>query len=647
MRPPVDRQSRALELRRALARLEGLPLRPTTARAVIDAIADVPGPGPDPEPGGSELPRFLDGDPGWAVRGPAGDDPEEALGRVASQSWWRGGSERASEALESLWKHAVATAASARKLATEAARPEPERFARAGLLQSLGLWAIGAIDPEFLADLMQVRDRARRAELERAWLGRDLAAVGRDLAERWGLDALTVASCWLHADAGADLNGLADDAEDLLLLQRAHQWAERTPWALGRGPAPEPGPADARLRILTAEVQVRCGPGLLDAEASPREEAVTRRLAALRLAHEQARRDVSTRDHLIDALADQLPGEGAADCAERAARAFCAEPGVASAKAVRRDQAAGMLPTRPPSRVLRLGRTEVEVHLWTERASGELDGRLARVLPGWSAWAELLEDRDRRGARLDQAVASHRSRVERDEAADSERRLAALAEFAAGAGHELNNPLAVILGRAQLLLPRVTEPADVRALRVIIAQAQRTHRILRDLIYVARPPAPRPRLCRSDDVVRAALRDAKPEADARGVRVVPDPREAAPIAWADPEGLRHALDVLLRNALEATPTGGTIRVTTSRTGDRISWVVRDAGRGITPDEGRHLFEPFYCGRQAGRGLGLGLPRAARFLAAVGGDLTWRSSPGQGTAFAMNVPVAEPAATTAP
>ena len=639
MRPPVDRHNRPLELRRALGRLEGLPLRPTTARAVVDAVPDITGGAA--EPVATDLPKFLESDPGWVLLGPATDDPEDALGRVAERSWWRAASERGAEALESLWKHAVATAAAARKLATEDGRPDPERFARAGLLQSLGLWAIGAIDPERLADLILIRDRARRSEAERVLLGRDLAAIGRDLAERWGMDSLIVHSCWLHADSGADLNGLAEDAEDLALLQKAYQWAERTPWALGRGPAPEPGPTDARLRILIAEVQVRCGPGLLDAEASPREEAMTRRLAALRLAHEQAVRDLATRDHFLDAIADQRPGEGPADWAERAALALCAEPGVASAKAVRREADPDILLSRPPARTIRLGRSAVEVHLWTERAAGDLDARLARVLPAWSAWADLMADRDRRGDRLDHAIASHRSRVERDEVADRESRLAALAEFAAGAGHELNNPLAVILGRAQLLLPRVSEPADVRSLRVIIGQAQRTHRILRDLIYVARPPAPRPRLCRPDDVVRAALRDVKPDADARNVRVVTDPREAAPIGWADPEGLRHALDVLLRNALEATPAGGTIRVTTGRTGDRLSWIVRDTGRGLTPDEGRHLFEPFFCGRQAGRGLGLGLPRAARFLAAVGGDLTWRSTPGQGAAFAMSVPMGEP------
>ncbi|MBV8555466.1 MAG: hypothetical protein JO116_07865, partial [Planctomycetaceae bacterium] len=54
-----------------------------------------------------------------------------------------------------------------------------------------------------------------------------------------------------------------------------------------------------------------------------------------------------------------------------------------------------------------------------------------------------------------------------------------------------------------------------------------------------------------------------------------------------------------------------------------------------------LFDPFYCGRQAGRGLGLGLPRAARFVSLAGGDLRWHSTPGQGTTFHLHLPLAAP------
>ena len=215
--------------------------------------------------------------------------------------------------------------------------------------------------------------------------------------------------------------------------------------------------------------------------------------------------------------------------------------------------------------------------------------------------------------------------------------LDALAEFAAGAGHELNNPLAVIVGRAQLLMAREDDPEAVRSFRAIIAQAQRAHRILRDLMYVARPPEPRPRPCQPEEIVRACLRDLQAEAEARGVRIVAEAREPASRVWADPDPLRQLADILARNALEATPSGGSVLFTAGDDGRTLRWSVHDTGRGIGATEGLHLFDPFYCGRQAGRGLGLGLPRAARIVEQAGGDLRWQSVPGHGTTFQVVAP----------
>jgi signal transduction histidine kinase len=393
-------------------------------------------------------------------------------------------------------------------------------------------------------------------------------------------------------------------------------------------------------------VQVRSGAGLLDATSTEREETLTRTLARLRVRHEEARRDLASRDRLLAAMAETDPAEDPEDWADRASRVWCEEPGIASAKVVWGETPAhppDVLPSRPAAKVLRLGRSPAVVHLWPEASCDELPARMDVLLPAWHAWADLLAERETRGHRLDETIAAHRSRVDREEVADRTSRLDALAEFAAGAGHELNNPLAVILGRAQLLLPHVPDANSARSLRIIIGQAQRAHRILRDLIYVARPPAVRPRPCQPDEIVRASLRDLKPEADARGVRLVSETREPIPVAWADPDPMRHLVDVLVRNALEATPSGGSVRVSSGRVGDRLSWIVRDSGRGIAADEGRHLFEPFFCGRQAGRGLGLGLPRVARFLAQAGGDLSWRSTPGQGSVFSVTIPIEPPSA----
>ncbi len=72
-------------------------------------------------------------------------------------------------------------------------------------------------------------------------------------------------------------------------------------------------------------------------------------------------------------------------------------------------------------------------------------------------------------------------------------------------------------------------------------------------------------------------------------------------------------EILLRNALQATPPGGRIQVRSSRKDGELIWSFSDNGKGIGAGEAAHLFDPFYCGRQAGRGLGLGLPRAAKIV----------------------------------
>ena len=187
----------------------------------------------------------------------------------------------------------------------------------------------------------------------------------------------------------------------------------------------------------------------------------------------------------------------------------------------------------------------------------------------------------------------------------------------------------------------------IRSLRAILTQAQRAHRIVRDLMYVARPPEPRPRFCQPEEIVRNCLRDLRDGADERGVRLVAEVRGPELKVWADPDALRHVAEVLLRNALEATPKGGTIQVTTATAAsaagaaESLSWIVQDNGRGISAADGMHLFDPFYCGRQAGRGLGLGLPRAARIVAQAGGEIRWHAAPGQGTIFHVHLPLAGP------
>ena len=196
----------------------------------------------------------------------------------------------------------------------------------------------------------------------------------------------------------------------------------------------------------------------------------------------------------------------------------------------------------------------------------------------------------------------------------------------------------MIVGRAQLLLSRTDDPETARSLRIMINQAGRAHRILRDLMFVGRPPARRlrPAVRPSCCATRCATfrRNAPHEESGSPARST---RPFRP-AWTDPDALRHLADILIRNAIQATPSGGKIQVGSRVQKDELLWWFIDSGRGLDSAEAAHLFDPFYCGRQAGRGLGLGLPRAARIVAQAGGRLRWTSHPGQGTVFHVNLPL---------
>jgi signal transduction histidine kinase len=194
-------------------------------------------------------------------------------------------------------------------------------------------------------------------------------------------------------------------------------------------------------------------------------------------------------------------------------------------------------------------------------------------------------------------------------------RIAALAEFAAGAGHEINNPLATIVGRVQQLLRGETDPARRAALHSIGAQAYRVRDMIGDVMLFARPPAPEPRSISVAQAAADVLEKFRLDPQSAATRVVTDFSPQAEI-FADPAQLAVILHELLKNARQAMmPDGGEIRLNARRVdlGDQpfSEITVIDPGRGFTELEARHAFDPFYSGRQAGRGLGFGLCKCWR------------------------------------
>jgi signal transduction histidine kinase len=252
------------------------------------------------------------------------------------------------------------------------------------------------------------------------------------------------------------------------------------------------------------------------------------------------------------------------------------------------------------------------------------------------------ESRRRNGAalvlRLEDEIDALHARLKPDAAGEDVHaaKLSALAEFAAGAGHEINNPLAVISGHAQRLLR--TEQDDDRAdsLRAVVRQTQRIAGILREVMQFARPPEPTPGRVAVADLFDGVLDDLEPFAAERSVRL--EAADADGEIAADAGQLRLALAAVTRNGIEAAGPDGWVRLRTEATATDVRIVVEDGGPGLTAEVVTHAFDPFYCGRPAGRGRGLGLPTAWRLAKQNGGDLRHEPTDGP-TRFVFTFPLA--------
>jgi len=236
-------------------------------------------------------------------------------------------------------------------------------------------------------------------------------------------------------------------------------------------------------------------------------------------------------------------------------------------------------------------------------------------------------------------------------------KMVAMAELAAGAGHEINNPLAVISGQAQYigrqlreaqeLIPEEPGLADYletlqagigRSLKTIVSQSQRIHHVLIDLMQFARPAPARPSLVHVRELVQDAGTAIEDVANARKVHVeCPD----VPDTWrlqVDPVQTRTALTCLLRNAVDAAPPDGLVVLRAEASGENtLRLIVEDNGPGPLAAVEEHMFDPFYSGRSAGRGRGLGLSIAWRLAHEQGGSVSFDGHVDGVTRFVLSLP----------
>jgi len=233
------------------------------------------------------------------------------------------------------------------------------------------------------------------------------------------------------------------------------------------------------------------------------------------------------------------------------------------------------------------------------------------------------------------------SLYEFDEKLEREKALL-LEEMAPVLAHEIRNPLGSIKAAAQHMESDAAGDEPRRLLRVIIEEVDRLNRVVSQFLDYAKPhSSPQMRLHDVNPILEKALSLIQASSAAASVQIEKDFRSGLPPVLADAEQLMQVILNIAFNAIEEMPGGGTLTVRTSLiggdAGEAVGISIRDTGRGIRREDMKHVFKPFFTTKE--RGVGLGLAICQKIVRRHGGNIRFKSIPGQGTIFYIRLSAA--------
>ena len=592
------------------------------------------------------------------------------------------------------WTHSIAVACAAEMLARlherEGAKGEsikPDQAFLGGLLHGLGRLVLHLIVPEAYEKIIDASQRKRlpSASVERTILGLDHHTAGRRLSQSWGLPEFVRDTIWFCDQPIAGVPMSSDRSLiALVTLARSLCRAQHLGWSGDFHPA---GSSQTELELLGLSCE------RVESVVPELVEEVARRSSILGLGEQ------TTPELLLKALSDAnrtLAGlnramseqskraQRAGEIAQVAGELLDATSGpccFAVALGATIGALGKVLDIRNCAATFRIG----EYGVW-RTAQHDADGSITEIrevsqapvgrdvfwlvdredllvcVHGAGDWMDMAARVDLSPLReacvhvllaavrldasqdLEDALAqANRSLAEMQAELTEKASMARLGELASGAAHEMNNPLAVIRGRAQLLRSSLDPAGLVSDVEAIENAAVSLSALITELHELAMPEPSRSEVSDVAGVVEHAIEHVRARVPGEH-RILIEGVEHAVGVVQDRELAAMALAELLVNAVQAGPDKEVrIEAHFDAADSRIYLRVRDCGRGMSERAMDHAFDPFFSEHPAGRQRGMGLARARRWIEHLGGRIRLEHNAGGGTLATIELPAAHQSA----
>jgi PAS domain S-box-containing protein len=216
-------------------------------------------------------------------------------------------------------------------------------------------------------------------------------------------------------------------------------------------------------------------------------------------------------------------------------------------------------------------------------------------------------------------------------------RLAQLGTLVSHMAHEVNNPLMVISGRAQLSLMEEIENREVKEnLKIVMKECQRAKDIIQRLLRFSRPSKGEVKETDINESLKEVVGLIEHQFSLSDVHMVKDYAPDLPHVMVDEKQVHEVFMNLLTNACDAIGSGGSITIKTVRDGENVKITFKDTGPGITKEVLDKIFDPFFTTKKKGTGLGLSI--CYSIIKAHNGELSFQSAPGKGTTATIILPI---------